>query len=126
MRRTVKVLYSLFALLLLGCTSHKGFTTENLVSSSRHERLSRDSVYVRDSVFLREKADTVFYTKYRTFYKEKILRDTVIKCDTVFCEKVITLEKDDGGGFCWWLVVPVLAILWRLGVFKSLFSRDKE
>ena len=126
MRRITRVLFSLLALLFVGCTAHKNFTTESTVSGSWHESLSRDSVFVHDSVFLREKADTVFYTKYRTCYKEKIVRDTVMKCDTVFCEKVITVEKNDGDDFCWWLVVPVIVVLWRLGVLKSLFSRDKE
>ena len=57
------------------------------------ESIVRDSVFLRDSIFLHVKADTVYLTKYRTLYKERLVRDTVVMCDTLYRERVVTKEK---------------------------------
>ena len=57
------------------------------------ESIVRDSVFLRDSIFLHVKADTVYLTKYRTLYKERVVRDTVVMCDTLYRERVVTKEK---------------------------------
>lgn len=36
----------------------------------------RDSIYLRDSIFVREKGDTVLVEKYKYLYIDKLLRDT--------------------------------------------------
>lgn len=43
----------------------------------------KDSVYLKDSIFVSQKGDTVFYTKFQTKYKYKYLRDSVFINDTV-------------------------------------------
>lgn len=43
----------------------------------------KDSVYLKDSIFVSQKGDTVFYTKFQTKYKYKYLRDSVYINDTV-------------------------------------------
>jgi hypothetical protein len=40
-----------------------------------------DSVYIRDSISVKEKQDTVFIEKYRTIYRDKL------RTDSVFIEK---------------------------------------
>lgn len=45
----------------------------------------RDSVYVQDSVYVREKGDTVYLDKVKKIYKEKTVRDTfyISRVDTI-------------------------------------------
>ncbi|MDR1091330.1 MAG: hypothetical protein LBL79_09665, partial [Prevotella sp.] len=43
----------------------------------------RDSVYLLDSVFIKEKGDTVWIEKYRYLYVDKLNRDTLCINDTV-------------------------------------------
>ena len=78
MRNVIRILYSLFFLLAAGCGSVERNGYEFLSSVKVEERIRVDSIVLHDSVFIREKSDTVFFTKYRTLYKERIL------CDTVF------------------------------------------
>ena len=120
MRNVIRLLCSLFLLLALGCGSveRNGY---GFISSDRmEERLRIDSIVLHDSIFIREKSDTVFFTKYRTLYKERILCDSVLRCDTVYVEREVCRER--GGGFPFMLVVAVLLLflLWRIGFFDLL------
>ena len=57
------------------------------------ERIVIDSVVVHDSIYIKEKADTVYYTKYHTLYKERLRVDTIFCCDTIYCDREIYVEK---------------------------------
>ena len=48
-------------------------------------RLQRDSIFIRDSVYTKEKGDTVFQWKYKYVYKYVTARDTTVveRVDTV-------------------------------------------
>ena len=61
--------------------------------NNRAERVVRDSIYLRDSVFVAMRADTVFYEKQRTVFRDRLSIDTFIVCDTLFKERVVTVEK---------------------------------
>ena len=37
-----------------------------------------DSIYLRDSVFVERKGDTVYLNKWRTHYRERLVHDTII------------------------------------------------
>ena len=37
-----------------------------------------DSIYLRDSVFVEKKGDTVYLNKWRTHYRERLVHDTII------------------------------------------------
>lgn len=37
-----------------------------------------DSIYLRDSVFVEKKGDTVYLNKWRTQYRERLIHDTII------------------------------------------------
>jgi hypothetical protein len=43
----------------------------------------RDSIVRYDSVFVKQKADTVFFERYRYLYRDKIVRDSVFINDTI-------------------------------------------
>jgi hypothetical protein len=74
----------------------------------------RDSVFVHDSIYVREKTDTVFFTRYRTLYKENHVRDTVLQCDTLYRERVVTRYTTAPGHVSieWrWLLVLIGVLL---------------
>ena len=64
------------------------------VDSVRVETVRRDSVVLRDSVYVVQRGDTVYKTKYKYVYRDRVLRDTFyhVKCDTV--TKVVKVEKE--------------------------------
>lgn len=98
---------------------------ENFVG---HTRV--DSVMLRDSIFIREKSDTVFYTKYRTIYKERLKVDTIVRCDTLYRDREVVVERvrDEGCRSPFYRkllpVALVLAsiVLWRTGLWRVLLN----
>lgn len=88
-------------------------------------RVERDSVFVRDSVLIREKGDTVYRDRWRVEYHERVLRDTVYigKSDTLIITKVVEVATP----LSWWkrvkmsaggVAIAVLGVLAVLGVVK--------
>lgn len=58
---------------------------------------TRDSIYLRDSVFMMIKGDTVTIEKYRYLYKDKLIRDSIYINDTIRIpypvEKIVSVNK---------------------------------
>ena len=53
-----------------------------------------DSIYLRDSVFVEKKGDTIYLNKWRTQYRERLIHDTLIvtKADTLRIKEVASKE----------------------------------
>lgn len=93
--------------------------------------VERDSVFVRDSVLIREKGDTVYRDRWRVEYRERVLRDTawIERNDTI--TNMVEVEK----ALTWWertrmaagdvalLVLVVLLIYMILRHGKKVFWR---
>lgn len=89
-----------------------------------------DSVFVHDSVYVREAGDTVFLTRWRTCWRERTVHDTVVErltdtvriTDTVEVEKTVEVPKE--GGKAGWIVATVLALLMAIQtVIKTTLKR---
>ena len=119
MRTMMKILVSLLVLLVAGCKVQET-TTNRTSTSTHHVGVLVDSIALRDSIIIRERCDTVFFTKYSTLYKERLRVDTIIKCDTVYAERLVTVKEKNSSGLLWWLLVPVIAVLWKIGLFDLL------
>ncbi len=69
-------------------------TAESAVSSRAEVHtqvaLRRDSIYVTDSVSRQAVGDTVYLTRLRTIYRERLLRDTV---QTQLRDSVVTVSE---------------------------------
>lgn len=129
MRNVTKIILNLLLLPLFACstvekTSDVGFVSQqNFVGRTRV-----DSVLLRDSIFIREKSDTVFYTKYRTLYKERLRVDTIVRCDTLYRDREVVVETvrnaGHGGAMLWKVAVAALALLllWRAGGWRALLN----
>ena len=120
MRNMMKIVVSALLLLFVGCKVQETTTFDHKSTSTHIGRVLVDSVAIRDSIIIRETCDTVFFTKYRTQYKERLRIDTVIKCDTIYAERVITVQEKNNTKALWWLVLPLVAVLWKVGFFDLL------
>lgn len=113
-----------FAILLVMVTS----CSPRIIETIRYQRdttyvqqVKVDSVYRRDSVFVREKGDTVFIYKERIRDRYVFRHDTMrlVKVDSVAVERVkeVKVEKPLSAwksakiGAFWWLVAAVLLLL---------------
>lgn len=118
------VLLLLIGILMASCRSIEYVPVEKV----RYEYVTRDSIrmdsiHVRDSVYIREKGDTVFKDKYKYIYEYKYINktDTVIRTDSIPVpypvEKQLSrwekMKLDFGGMAAGFLAVSLgLAILW--------------
>lgn len=75
----------LIILLLCVCSSCKTpqYIPVETVKTEFRDKIVRDSVFRYDSIFVRDKNDTVFFERYRYLYRYKIIRDSIFKIDTI-------------------------------------------
>lgn len=136
------LLWILTALLLMGCAaSRKASTTEVDNNYQYTERLDsifittvqRDSIYLHDSIYVREKGDTVYkyVEKLRYKYVNSVdtLYRTIVRVDTAYVdraklevyEKPVYIEKEVKwyNKVCMWLgrICCLAAILWAIFLY---------
>ena len=128
MKKIRIILISLVVLMLMGCSVARSVSDSTMVSRNNYvEHISVDSIFVHDSVFVREKADTVFYTKYHTLYKERLRVDTIMCSDTVFCDREVYVESKTAV-YSWkpfffsLICCASLFILWKTGVLRFIWN----
>ena len=90
-------------------------------------KLQRDSIYMYDSVFVKDKGDTVFVEKYKYLYRDKLVRDTLYinRTDSVQVpypvEKELTkwqqFRMDFGGWAIGIVIITILIVVGRM-VYK--------
>ena len=85
-----KILFLLFMTLLLGSCKVKEKIVEVPIPQIKTEikyidKVKYDSIYLKDSVYIIQKGDTIYNNKVAYRYKYKYLKDTVIvnKTDTI-------------------------------------------
>ncbi len=86
--------------------------TETTVRETR----TTDSVYIRDSIYVREGADTVFLTRWRTCWRDRIVHDTVRATVTDTIRETRSVEKvvqvpTKGGSAGWAVALALLAVI---------------
>ena len=115
--------------LVCSCSGVRYVPVETVrVETERVVDIQRDSIYVLDSVFVREAHDTVYITKWRTEYKEALRIDTlnIERIDTlntiVEIEKKLTkvqqLKMDVGAGVLY--AVPILIAVGLFVLYRKL------
>ena len=58
------------------------------------DRWRRDSVYIKDSVMVMVKGDTIVKDRWRVVWKEKLIKDTIYVSNTDTLYKVIETERE--------------------------------
>lgn len=91
-------------------------------ASSNYRQI--DSVYVFDSVVIREKPDTVIKERWRTLWRELIVHDTVCERRTDTITKTVDVERitnvPSSSGKTGWAVA---AVLFLLIIMQTLIKR---
>ena len=80
MKKTV--VFCAIALLFCACGTIQYVPIETTRTEYRDNYL-RDSIYLHDSIFVKEKGDTLIVEKYSYLYRDKIIRDSIFKTDTI-------------------------------------------
>ena len=129
MKSRTRIILSALLLSLVACGTVQRSNDVELVAQNNYVGHTKaDSVMLRDSIFIREKSDTVYYTKYRTIYKERLRVDTVVRCDTLYRDREVVAERVrevERGNSLYWklpLVALVLLLLWRTGLWSALLD----
>ena len=85
-----KILFLLFMILLLGSCKVKEKIVEVPIPQIKTEikyiyKVKYDSIYLKDSIYIVQKGDTIYNNKVAYRYKYKYLKDTIIvnKTDTI-------------------------------------------
>lgn len=122
------VLLAVVLLCLVGCKTQYVPVETVRTETERVVDIQRDSIYVLDSVFVRQANDTVFLTKWRVEYKEALRVDTfsVERIDTlntiIEVEKKLTkvqqLKMDLGAGVMY--SVPILIAVGLFVLYRKL------
>lgn len=82
------IAYIILFIIVVLCSSCRTqyIPVESIVTRTEYkDRVQRDSVHVHDSIYIREKDDTVFIDRWHTEYKDRLLRDTtcINKTDSI-------------------------------------------
>lgn len=94
-------------LVIYSCRTVKYVPVETVkVDTTYINKLQRDSIYMLDSVYVKEKGDTVLIEKYKYLYRDKLVRDTmyISKADSI--QVPYPVEKE----LTWWLKIKIAII----------------
>lgn len=112
---------AIVVVLLSGCNVIKEVPVEKIVEkTSYQDRVFRDSIYLRDSIYVEVKGDTVWRDRYRYLYRDREIRDTVQVTVTDSIPYPVEVEKElskwnqlkvDVGGYLIGLILLLIAII---------------
>ena len=112
----MKNLFLLLILLLCGCRTEYVPLETVKYDSLMITKLMRDSVYVRDSVYLKVKGDTIFKNKDRYVYVYKNIVDTFYMEKIRKKEVPVPVERK----LTWWERVKLDYAEWVFGMFVAV------
>ena len=118
----------LIVLALVGCKTTKPITpieTKVETKVEYRDRVTIDTTYIRDSIYIKEKADTIYVTRYRTEYVERLKIDTayLLSADSIYIERVQIVERkrtkyDKVTSFGFWLLLALVGLMIYLRLRK--------
>lgn len=128
MKTIIYILTILLASAICSCRSVEYVPRETIKHDTTCiNKLIKDSIYLKDSVYIHSKNDTVFVEKYKYQYIDKVVRDTsyVVKSDTISVpypvEKRLTrwqqLKLDIGGISIGIIIITILVVVGRAVYF---------
>ena len=91
MKKTV--VFFAISLFFCACGTIKYVPIESTRTEYKHT-ITTDSVFLRDSIFVKEKGDTLILERYRYFYRDRVLRDSVIVKDTIRVPYPVEVVKE--------------------------------
>lgn len=136
MRKSVYILFAIIALLFaVSCTSTRYVPVESVRTEIEYrDRLQTrtDSIHITDSIYIKEKGDTILIERWRTQYRDRLVTDTA----TVFVSVTDSIQvpypvptpltswqkfKQDVGGIAIGVLVAalILGLIWMLRHIRS-------
>jgi len=127
MKKTV--IFCVFTLLCCACNTTKYVPVETVKTEYR-DKIVRDSVFRYDSIFVKEKGDTLFIERYLYLYKDKIVRDSIFINDTIrvpYPVEVVKEVKRPLSGWqnfqVWWGRIALAVVLLVVIYFSNCSRR---
>ena len=119
MKRQILILSVFVALLFTsGCSPR--ILVREVVRDSLIVRTKLDSVYLyeKDSIFVKQKGDTVFFERWSIRYKDKIVE----KKDTAYIDQVQIKEVAVPAQLNWWQRWQIRSFWWLAGVVAIVIA----
>jgi hypothetical protein len=122
--------FAVIATSLYSCKSVQYIPVETTKIEYR-DNFVRDSIFRYDSVFVKDKGDTVFMERYRYLYKDKIIRDSVFIQDTIRVPYPVEVVKQVKAPLSGWQNFQVwcgriaLAVLLLVSIYFVLKLKKK-
>lgn len=120
MIKSVRIAFSISFVLLffVSCVTQRRQECNARTVEQHTGAHSRDSIFVVDSVLVRERSDTVYLTRTRIQYREHLRIDTLWRIDTLISVKEVVKEvKNKSNGYKYF-IVALIVILFLLYVGK--------
>jgi hypothetical protein len=92
MKKLTFLLSSVLLYLCCSCSMPKYIPVESVKMEYRDNYI-RDSIYRYDSIYVKEKGDTLIFERYRYLYRDKFIRDSVFICDTIRVSHPVEVVK---------------------------------
>ena len=81
-KHTIYLITVLLLCFCYSCLTPQYIPVESVKTEYR-DKILRDSVYLFDSIYVKEKGDTLIMERFRYLYKDKLIRDSIFMCDTI-------------------------------------------
>ena len=89
------IIVFILCLFLCGCTTTKYVEGEKVRTDTTYiTQHQRDSIWMHDSILVREKGDTVWFEKWHTKYIEKLILDTLYSASHDTIPVICEVEKE--------------------------------
>lgn len=84
MKKTISALFIAYLfLMMVGCKSKTVLVPVESVKTEWRDKYVRDSIYIKDSVRIYQRGDTVFQDRFLKIYKDRHVRDSIYINDTI-------------------------------------------
>jgi hypothetical protein len=70
-------------MVLVGCKTRVQYVPIEKERIEYQDKYYRDSIFLYDSVLVKEKGDTIFLERYRYLYRDKLIRDSIYIHDSI-------------------------------------------
>ena len=115
----VGALIAFIVIVLSGCTTEKIVTVEKVkTDTTTVTKWQRDSVWLHDSVYVKEKGDSVLVEKWHTKYIEKVSHDTLYQATHDTIPQPYPVEKEVPAKLTWWQSLRI----WIGNIFLLLLA----
>lgn len=94
--------------LLISCKTKIQYVPVETIKTEYRDRLKVDSVHLYDSIYIRDKGDTVFEYRYKYLYRDKLLNDTVYVGSVVQVPYAVIETKTVNRLYNWQIVLMCL------------------